>query len=326
LPGGAGKTRDRDNLSTNWLVQEDTMSELADLFPGFLDAMIPGDGVDLHCRIGGAGPPLVLLHGYPQTHVMWHRIIADLAGSFTCVVPDLRGYGESGIVTGGNGHAAYAKRAMANDIVALMRGLGHERFHLVGHDRGARVSYRLALDHPGVVTRLAVLDILPTYDYWARMDRAFALKVYHWTFLAQPEPLPETLISRAPVEYLDHTIASWTKARDLSAFDARAMARYRHAFSDPRRIWVTCEDYRAGATDDLAADTADVEAGNRIDCPLLALWGAAGIAPGADTPLDVWRRWAKDVCGREIDSGHFVAEENPAETIAALMPFLTETF
>lgn len=298
------------------------MADQSDLFPGFREQRVAGDGLTLHCRIGGEGPPLVLLHGYPQSHVMWHRIAGRLAQSFTCVIPDLRGYGQSDCARPGSDPSAYSKRAMAGDVVAMMADLGHSRFALVGHDRGARVGYRLALDRPDTVSRLAVLDILPTYDYWRRIDRAFGLKIYHWLFLAQPEPLPEMLIAKAPVPFLDHTLASWTKAGNLSAFDDRALARYRDFFSDPERIHATCQDYRAGATVDLADDAANVDAGTRIDCPVLVLWGGGGIAQQGNGPLDSWRNWASDVRGGAIDSGHFVAEENPAETLSALMPFL----
>lgn len=298
------------------------MNERPDLFPGFRADRRPGRGVDLFCRIGGDGPPLVLLHGYPQSHVMWHRISSELARHFTCVIPDLRGYGDSDAPRGDGGRHLYSKRAMAADIVALMTGLGHQRFAVVGHDRGARVGYRLALDHADRVSRLAVIDILPTYDYWRKLDRAFGLKIYHWMFLAQPEPLPETLIERAPVTYLEHTLASWTKAGDLSVFGEGALAHYRHFFTQPERIHATCEDYRAGAFVDFETDAADVAAGRKIACPVQVLWGAAGIAAEGSGPLETWMIWADDLRGQAIDSGHFIAEENPKETLAALLPFL----
>ncbi len=293
-----------------------------DLFPGFRSEKIAGAGVDIHCRIGGDGPPLLLLHGYPQTGAMWHAVAGELAKAFTCVIADLRGYGESGIAADDPVHRAYSKRAMAADMVAVMRGLGHDRFAIAGHDRGARVAYRLALDTPEAVSRLAILDILPTYDYWAKFDRGFGLKIYHWTFLAQPAPLPEMLIGMAPIPYLEWTIASWTGSGNLGAFDGRALDHYRAFFTEPARLHATCEDYRAGATVDLDDDRRDVEAGNRIKAPLLALWGNAGISHGADSPLEVWKRWGEDVRGAGIDSGHFVAEENPGETLVELLPFL----
>jgi haloacetate dehalogenase len=216
---------------------------------------------------------------------------------------------------------------MARDVVAVMRALGHERFAVVGHDRGGRVGYRLALDDPGRVERLAVLDIVPTHAMWRGLDAKLAMKVYHWLFLAQPAPLPETLIGDKSDFYLEHTIASWTRDRSLAAFAPEALQHYRASFRQPERVHAACEDYRAGRTCDLDADEADAAAGRRIACPVLALWGAAGI-PGAGMPdetagpLDIWRDWAEDVRGAAIQSGHFVCEENPEATLAALLPFL----
>jgi haloacetate dehalogenase len=210
-------------------------------------------------------------------------------------------------------------------MIEIMEKLGHVRFRLAGHDRGGRVAYRLALDHPGRVERLATLDIVPTHAMWHGMDKNLAMKVWHWMFLAQPYPLPEMLIGKAPVEYLDWKMASWTKTKDLSAFDPRALAHYRAFFSDPSRIHATCEDYRAGQTSDLAADERDHAAGNKIACPMLALWGAAGIPSETAGPLKIWREWAANVEGKAIDSGHFLAEENPQATAAALVEFFTRT-
>jgi haloacetate dehalogenase len=216
---------------------------------------------------------------------------------------------------------------MAEDIVALMDSLGAAQFALAGHDRGGRVAYRLALDHPGRLSRLAVLDIVPTATMWAGMDANFAMKVYHWLFLAQPNPLPETLISKAPVTYLDHTLASWTAAKSLSAFSEGALAHYRAAFSMPGHVAATCEDYRAGFGIDRAHDEADHAAGNKIDCPMLVLWGSAGFPADAvdpeSTPLAVWREWASKVEGEPIAAGHFIVEENPSDTLVALRRFLT---
>jgi haloacetate dehalogenase len=292
----------------------------SDLFPGFAEREIALGDVSLYARIGGAGAPLVLLHGYPQSHVMWRRVARALAGRFTLVVPDLRGYGGSSVPPSLYGEA-YSKRVMAADIVALMRALGHERFRLAGHDRGARVGYRLALEHPERIERLAVLDIVPTGEMWRGMDAKRAMMVYHWMFLAQPEPLPETLIARAAREYIDHTLASWTATRSLACFDEGALASYRAAFVDPARIHAMCEDYRAGATIDRAADEADMAAGKKIAAPLLALWGQRGIPAEGSNPLEVWRRWADDACGQGVDCGHFLAEEAPEPTQRALLDF-----
>jgi haloacetate dehalogenase len=296
--------------------------DLADLFPGYASHWIDTSAGKIFARAGGAGPPLLLLHGYAETNVMWHRVAPPLAQHFTVVLPDLPGYGWSAVPEANADHSPYDKRSMAAALVEVMETLGHVRFRLAGHDRGGRVAYRLALDHPGRVERIAVLDIVPTYAMWHGMDQTMAMKVWHWPFLAQPYPLPEMLISKVPIEYLDWKMASWTKARDLSAFDPRALAHYRAFFQDPIRIRATCEDYRAGRTTDLAHDAADRAAGNKITVPLCALWGSAGI-PSASGPLDIWRQWATNVSGQPIDSGHFVCEENPDATAAALLAFFT---
>jgi haloacetate dehalogenase len=252
---------------------------------------------------------------------MWHRVAPKLAEQFTLIIADLPGYGWSDIPESDAEHTPYTKRAMAKVMIETMERLGHVRFALAGHDRGGRVSYRLALDHPGRLSKLAVLDILPTYEYWARMDRAYALKIYHWSFLAQPAPLPETMLSGNPDAYLKSKIASWAKAKDLSAFDPRALQHYLAAFNDPMRIHAMCEDYRAGAYADYEHDKIDRNAGNKILVPMLALWGDAGIAASAGTPLDTWKTWATDVRGGPIDAGHFLTEEAPEATAKALLEF-----
>lgn len=296
------------------------MSELADLFPGFASERIATDRGRIFARIGGSGPPLLLLHGYPQTHVMWHRVAPELASRFTLVIADLPGYGASDIPPTDADHTPYTKRAMAQTLIEAMQHLGYARFGLAGHDRGARVAYRMALDHPERLSRLAVLDILPTYDYWKKLDRQFALRIYHWAFLAQPFPLPEHLIQANPDEYFKHTLRSWSKS-GMDAFDPRALAHYLTPLRDPSRIHAACEDYRAGAHADFHHDEADFEAGKKITVPLLVLWGASGIAAGASTPLHTWRQRATDVTGGPIDCGHFPCEEAPAATAAALLHF-----
>jgi haloacetate dehalogenase len=301
------------------------MADLADLYPGFASRFVPTAVGRIFARIGGEGPPLLLLHGFPQTNVIYHRVAPALARHFTLVIPDLPGYGWSVVPQSDEDHTPYTKRAMAAVMIELMEALGFVRFHLAGHDRGGRVAYRLALDHGERLERLAVLDILPTYDYWRRMDRAYGLKMYHWLFLAQPEPLPERLIAASPAFYVDHTLASWTKDHDLAAFDPRALAHYRTALGDPMRIHAACEDYRAGAQADCDHDAADREAGRTIKRPLLVAWGTGGLAPTGETPLDIWRQWATEVTGAPIDSGHFVAEENPEATAAALTDFFAGT-
>jgi len=233
---------------------------------------------------------------------------------------DLPGYGKSSPPA--NPESA-SKREMANRICEAMSTLGHERFDVAGHDRGGRVAYRMAFDHPDRVARLAVLDILPTSEYWARINHAFAMAIYHWPFLAQPEPLPETLIGGAPDYYIKHTLASWTAAKDLRAFEADALETYCAQARDPRTLKAMCDDYRAGEAVDVTHDNADKAAGKKISCPTLALWGGAGIAAGAATPLDTWRAWCEDVRGEAIESGHFIPEENPEATIKALDAFFS---
>jgi haloacetate dehalogenase len=299
------------------------MAELADLYPGFASEWVSTSRGRIFARVGGNGPPLLLLHGYPQTHVMWHRVAPRLATRFQLVIPDLPGYGWSDAPRSEADHAPYTKRAVAQTMIEVMEKLGHARFALAGHDRGARVSYRLALDHPGRLSRLAVLDILPTLDYWAKMDRAFALRVYHWAFLAQPAPLPEKLIASGSDDYFLHTLRSWTKG-GADPFDPRAMTHYLTALRDPLRIHAACEDYRAGASTDVDHDQADRDAGRMISAPLLVLWGGSGIAASAATPLDTWRRWASNVSGAPIESGHFLCEENPDATASALLAFFSE--
>ncbi len=297
------------------------MTDLADLFPGFATHWTATRAGRFFVRAKGDGPPVLLLHGYPQTHVEWHKIAPQLAERFTVVLMDLRGYGWSGAPRSENG-ALYTKRLMAQDAIAVMEQLGHIRFSLVGHDRGARVAYRLALDHPERLDRLALIDIIPTAARWQALNAAEALKAYHWTFLAQPEPMPETLIGGAAPFYVDFTLASWTAAKDLSAFDPRALAHYRAAFNEPSRIHAACEDYRAGATLDRAADEADQAAGKKIAVPVLVLWGGRGLGGGGASTLDVWRQWAHNLLGQPIAGGHFLPEENPEATLEALLAFL----
>jgi haloacetate dehalogenase len=297
------------------------MPDLADLFPGYKSEWISTSGGRIFARVGGSGPPLLLLHGFTETHVMWHKVAPKLAERFTVIVADLPGYGWSDMPESDADHTPYTKRAMAKVMVEAMEQLGHVHFALAGHDRGGRVSYRLAFDHPGRLSKLAVLDILPTYEYWARMDRVYALKIYHWAFLAQPYPLPEKLILGDPDAFLKEKLRSWTKSKTLDPFDPRALAHYLAPFRDPSRVHAMCEDYRAGAHADFEADKVDRDAGNKITVPMLALWGNAGIAAAAATPLDTWMQWATKVTGSPIDSGHFLTEENPDATARALLEF-----
>ena len=289
------------------------------LFEGFTRRQVTTSGATIHLVTAGSGPPLLLLHGYPQTHAMWHKVAPRLAEDFTVVAADLRGYGASSRPPGGADHAGYAKRTMAQDQVEVMEQLGFARFAVAGHDRGARVAYRMALDHAERVTKLAVLDIVPTYAMWAGADRQFGLGAYHWFFLAQPEDLPERLIGGASEYFLRTTLARW--AGNAEAFAPEAMAEYVAHFQDPSCIHATCEDYRAGATLDLDHDAADREQGRRITCPVLVLWGAGRSGRGGRDRLATWREWAADVRGHGLPCGHFLPEEAPDETYAALHAF-----
>ncbi len=272
----------------------------------------------LNVAMAGEGPPLVLLHGFPQTHVMWAKVAPALCQNRQVFCVDLPGYGES---SPPESEAFASKREMATQVVEAMSKLGHGRFDIAGHDRGGRVAYRLALDSPKHVNRLAVLDILPTCVYWEKMNHSFAMAIYHWPFLAQPYPLPETLIGGAPDFYIKHTLASWTAAKDLSAFEETALNAYCAQARDPARLKAMCDDYRAGEQIDVQHDQADRKAGRTITVPTLALWGAAGIAAGAATPLDTWQDWCGNIQGEAIQSGHFIPEENPTATITALDTF-----
>src|SRR5689334_1827184 len=294
------------------------MPDLADLFPGFSSEWINTSSGRIFARVGGKGPPVLLLHGFSETHVMWHRVAPQLADRFTLIIADLPGYGWSDMPESDDNHTPYTKRAMARTMIETMERLGHVHFAMAGHDRGGRVSYRLALDHPGRLSRLAVLDILPTYDYWQRMDRLYALKIYHWSFLAQPFPLPETLIGGNPDFFLRYKMASQTKSKSLAAIDKRALEHYLAAFRDPSRVHAMCEDYRAGAYADFEVDKADRKAGKKIVIPLLGLRGDARIARAAATALETWKNWAANVSGAAADSGHFLAEDNPDATAKAL--------
>ena len=288
------------------------------MLDGFEQTRIATTGAEINLRKAGQGPPLLLLHGYPQTHVMWHKIAPALAERFTVVLTDLRGYGDSAKPPGGDRHEAYSKRAMAQDQAEVMTSLGFETFAVVGHDRGARVGHRLALDHPERVTKLALLDIAPTLAMYERTDMAFASAYYHWFFLIQPFDLPERLIGADPDFYLGKKIGKWSRSE--GCFDAVAMAEYKRCFRDPATIHATCEDYRAAAGIDLDHDRADLD--RKIGCPLLALWGAEGVIERSYDVIEIWRERAREVRGKALPCGHFLAEEAPEETLAGLLDFL----
>lgn len=298
-------------------------TDLPDLFPGFENRSIQTELGAIFCRTGGTGPALLLLHGYPQSHIIWHKITPELAKHFTLVMPDLPGYGQSDIPALSDDHAAYSKRAMANAMLETMQMLGHSQFLVAGHDRGGRVAYRMALDHADKVLKLAVLDILPTFDYWNKLDRSFALKIYHWAFLAQVAPFPENLISASPIAFLEHTLASWTAVKDLSCFSDDALTHNRAWYCNPDRIAATCEDYRAGAHIDYLHDEKDRLEGKTLSMPVLALWGENGIAKSIEDPLEAWRFWCPHVEGSAVPGGHFLPEEAPDKVRSSLVKFFS---
>jgi haloacetate dehalogenase len=284
------------------------------IFPGFELRHFDTAEARIRFRIGGDGPPLLLLHGHPQTHAMWHAVAPQLAAEKTVVCADLRGYGGSSGPRTTPDHEPYSKRAMARDMIELMEGLGFERFSVAGHDRGGRVAYRLALDQPRRVERLALLDIVPTAEMWRRADKEFGLVDWHWFFLAQPAPFPEDVITASPGTYYFRG--------DRSRFHPEALADYLAAVEDPATVHAMCEDYRAGAGFDDEADRADEAAGRRIACPLHVLWAGRDELGRWFDVLEVWRSWSSGpVSGRPLDCGHFIAEEEPEETARELAGF-----
>jgi haloacetate dehalogenase len=292
-----------------------------ELFPGFTDRRITtADGVEIHAKVGGHGPALLLLHGHPQTLSIWHRVAPVLAADFTVVAADLRGYGDSSKPPGGAGHAAYSKREMAADMARLMQALGFGRFAVLAHDRGARVAHRLAVDHPATVSRLVLLDIAPTLDMYALADDAFARAYWHWFFLIQPAPLPERLIEADPAAYVREVMGR--RSAGLAPFDPRALAEYERCLALPGSAHALCEDYRASAGIDLEHDRRDREAGRTLDAPLLLLWGAEGVVHRCFDPLALWRRIATDVRGEALPCGHYIPEEAPAILLEQVLPFL----
>ncbi|NYS25774.1 alpha/beta hydrolase [Rhodobacteraceae bacterium 2376] len=293
------------------------------MFNGFAEHRITTpEGMDIFARSAGAGPAVLLLHGYPQTHACWHRVAPGLVeAGFHVVVSDLRGYGRSSKPADSDDHAVYSKRAMAADQVALMAALGHARFMVAGHDRGGRVALRMARDHARAVQRLAVLDIAPTDQMYAATDMEFATAYYHWFFLIQPAPLPERMIGADPEFYLRKKLGHWSRSA-APVFDPAAVADYLRAFSDPACIAGSCADYRAAASIDLDHDAAD--AGRLLEMPVMALWGDRGFVGRKFDVLDCWRKVARNVRGHAVPQGHFLPEEAPAETLAALQDFFSE--
>ena len=290
------------------------------LFPGFETGRFQSSGAQIHYRRAGAGDPVLLLHGYPQTHACWHEIAPKLAQQYTVICPDLRGYGDSSKPVGLEDHSNYSKRAMALDMVELMASLGFERFHLVGHDRGGRVSHRLAADHPQRVHTLTVLDISPTLRMFESTNMEFARAYYHWFLMLQPPPLPEQMLAgQVPFNLLGRI---GREEPDLSKFNEEAVREYVRCFADPAAIHASCEDYRAAGTIDLEHDRADRAAGRKLPMPMMTLWGANAVVGTMFDCLADWKAVADNVIGRAMPSGHFVPEEAPQETLAEIERFL----
>jgi len=288
------------------------------MFEGFSKQTITVDGVDIFCRVGGDGPPLLMLHGYPQTHVMWHKVVPELSKHFTCVCPDLRGYGASAKPPTTADHAPYSKRAMAADMIGVMKALGFDTFRVLSHDRGSRVAHRMALDWPLQVERMVILDIAPTREMYAGTTDSFARTYWHWFFLIQPAPLPEDAILADPEAFVRRKCGSWGSGGE--ALTEEALQAYIEGFSDPATIHAACEDYRAAATIDIEHDNAD--GGKKVTCPIQVLWGSKGAIEAHFDCLSLWRQRAENVIGETIPCGHYIAEERPEDLLRISMPFL----
>ena len=296
------------------------------MFEGFEERRISAATTTLYARIGGTGPPLLLIHGFPETHLMWRHVAPALSDRFTLVCVDLPGQGESSIPGSGGKKHPFSKRAMAHELVEAMRRLGFERFFVAGHDRGGRVAYRIALDHPSVVDRLAVLDVVPIFDAWKGADARLTLAFWPWSLLAQPAPLPERLIGACPEAVIDDAVTQWGTAE--ACFPADIREAYAQQLRDPRRLHAICEEFRSAATVDRDNDSADLQAGRKIMCPLLLLWDEAGALArwyaDAGGPIGIWKGWASDVRGKPMPGGHFFPEANPEATAEALRRFFLD--
>ncbi len=293
------------------------------LFPQFRSIDVETDSeVRIHAVVGGDGPPLLLLHGHPQTHAIWHKVAPTLAQRFTVVACDLRGYGDSSKPAGAADHGNYSKRTMARDALRVMQSLGFERFRVLAHDRGARVAHRLGMDHAAAVERMVLLDIAPTLAMYEQTTEAFARAYWHWFFLIQPAPLPERLIEADPPRYIRDLMGG--RSAGLSPFDPRALREYERCAALPGAAHGVCEDYRAAAGIDLEHDRTDREAGKRLTMPLLVLWGEQGVVHRCFQPLQEWQRVALDVDGGPLPCGHYIAEEAPDALLARALPFLEQ--
>ena len=295
--------------------------------PGFHSHMVRTDCGDVFVQTAGSGPPLLLLHGFPETSLMWHDVAPRLAADFSVIAADLPGYGRRACPADAPDHDPMSKRQTAATLIAAMRELGHDCFAIAGHDRGGRVAYRAALDHPDRIIALAVLDVIPTFDVWDKADARLALAFWPFSLLAQPAPLPERLLAAAPDAIIDNALSQWGSPPDC--FPAWLRQAYVEALSEPAHVHAICEEYRAAATIDRANDQADLDAGRRIACPVLALWSGKGALASwyeADGgPLGLWRRWADQVAGQAIDGGHFFPEECPDLTAHLIRGFLVRS-
>ncbi|HEY9281252.1 MAG TPA: alpha/beta hydrolase [Eoetvoesiella sp.] len=291
------------------------------MFSGFERVIANVNGTQINYIKGGQGPALLLLHGHPQTHVMWHKVAEPLASQFTVIAADLRGYGDSGKPAGLPDHSNYSKRTMGQDQVELMAQLGYKQFLLMGHDRGGRVAYRIALDHPGVISKLALLDVAPTLAMYEKTTMEFATAYYHWFFLIRPAPFPETLINSHPEEYLQHTMGG--RSSGMAPFTPEAYAQYLRCIKNPAAVHGICEDYRASAGIDLEHERQDLSRGNKIQCDTLALWAAHGVIEQCFDPLSEWKLLARKVNGKALDCGHYIAEDAPAALLAEVLPFFS---
>ena len=294
------------------------------LFPGFAHHLLEvSPGMSISAMVGGQGPALLLLHGHPQTLAIWHKVAPMLAQHFTVVAADLRGYGDSSKPQGGSDHAAYAKRSMAQDMVALMQHLGWARFQVLAHDRGARVAHRLGIDHPQAVRQMALLDVAPTLAMYTQTSEAFARAYWHWFFLIQPRPMPERLIQADPAAYVTEVMGN--RSAGLAPFDPRALAEYQRCLALPGAAHGLCEDYRAAASIDLVHDREDMALGRRLEMPVLVLWGEQGVVQRCFDPLKEWQKVATQVSGQALPCGHYIAEEAPDALLAQVLPFLKST-
>ena len=291
------------------------------MIEGFKKSMVHCNGVELAMHRSGKGTPLVLLHGYPQNHMCWETVAPTLAKSNDVIIPDLRGYGDSSAPSNDLKNSTYSKRTMAQDIAELLTKLNITQAHLLGHDRGARVAYRFALDHPTRLKKLGIIEIVPTGDFWANWNADLAMAAYHWTFLAQPAPLPERMIGADPAEYIKWTLKQWTLKKNLNIFSPAALKSYINQAGDPTRIHAMCSDYRAGATFDRTLDVTDYEEGRRIISPIHFLYGAHGFPAKSGNAEALWRKWAENVEASICEAGHFIMEENPQAVLDVFLPF-----